>query len=158
MHLLGRARLDNPARRPDGKLFRGGRLELEGDAVGARVVEAERGGDVLAELEAEAELRRYTGLGRGKRFGHGWVFEGEQGKGRGSRGLPLSFTLALSFSLSLLPGFSAPGERANLTWVQLEELPGRHDALFFSFGFCFASYFSQKKGRKEERLGEAERK
>lgn len=61
VHLLGRARLDNPARRPDGELFRGGRLELEGDAVGARIVEAERGGDVLAELEAEAELRRWRG-------------------------------------------------------------------------------------------------
>lgn len=57
MHLLGRPRLDDPARRPDGKLLRGRRLELEGDAVRPGVAEAERGRDVLAELEAEAELR-----------------------------------------------------------------------------------------------------
>lgn len=57
MDLLCRARLDDPGRRPHGELLGRRRLELERDAVGPGVVEAERGRDVLAELEAELELR-----------------------------------------------------------------------------------------------------
>ena len=80
MHLLGRSGLDDPARRPDGKLLRRRGLELERHAFGARVAQAERGGDILADLEAEAELVGCGGVGGGGRGGFGGG-----GEGRGER-------------------------------------------------------------------------
>ena len=152
MHLLGRPGLNDPARRPDGELFRRGRLELERDAVRARVVQAERGGDVLAELEAEAELRGccrgWEGGGGGRGRLGGRRLSGERGRGGVETLEREKKALALPCPPPLA-GFS-PTRIDLRTWVQLQELPGRHGACFSS-SFASGSKEEEEEGKENEK-------